>query len=202
MSLPSSRLPITLQTQLDDRGFGLAALPDHAAVSLVVVDKDCLIQRANTAIYALAGRDPSGPAQGLRLGELLEGSVATDYGKCGTNPEGRACAVRAAIENTIQTDTDHSRVPGSMFFTRNSVTEECHLLLSSTRFETGGSGRVLVCLEDVTDIRKADLIPPDQMPVAEQALVEALATGEPSLGQIDVLRDISERKQIEARSGS
>ncbi len=274
----------SFQKQLHDRGLEFAAILDHTAVPLVVLDDDCTIQRANPAMYGLAAREPGVPAQGLRLGEFLDCAIAmAGGGKCGTHEQCRACAVCAAIQDTIQTGADYDRVPGSMLISRHGVNEECYLLLSTTRFETGGHRRVLVCLEDVTDIRKAeaalrvseqrfreladllpdmvyeanadfrftyanrtaletlgysqedldrglvlaDTIPPDQTPLAECAMAQALATGEPSLGQFDVvckdgrtlpcevhsvalcdsdgvltgyrgvLRDISERKQIE-----
>ncbi len=273
----------SFQKQLHDRGLELAAILDHTAVPLVVLGEDCTLQRANPAMYALAGREVGALVQGLRLGEFLDCSVALCHGRCGTNPECRACPVCAAIEDTIKTGADHDRSPGSIILSRDGANTECHLLLSTTRFETGGHGRVLVCLEDVTDIRRAEraarqseqrfreladllpdmvyeadadfrltyanravfeglgytradlargltlaeLISAEQLPLAEQAIVEALATGEPSLGLFDVickdgsvipfevhsvalrdpdgtllgfrgvLRDISERKQIE-----
>ena len=273
----------SFQKQLHDRGLELAAILDHTAVPLIVLDEDGTIQRANPAMYALAGAQPGVQVQGLRLGQFLGCAVASTQGTCGSCPECSSCNVCAAIVDTVQAGTDHDRVPGSMVLSRGGATEECHLLLSTTRFEASGRRRVLVCLEEVTDIRKAeaalrvseqrfreladllpdmvyeadadyrftyanstaletlgysqedldagltlaDTLPSDQVPVALEAMAEALATGEPSLGQFDVvckegslipcevhsvalcdpdgtllgyrgvLRDISERKQIE-----
>jgi PAS domain S-box-containing protein len=134
----------------------LAAVYEQAPVALVLVDERAAILRANRAAAALAGTQ----AEVLR-GQPVEALLRWTQGRhdplaCVLGAECGACALRRAIERTLEQAPPYPRFSVSPVRVTNGDPRAADLLASVTRVVLSSRPAVLLCLEDLSERRRAE----------------------------------------------
>lgn len=132
----------------------LAAIYDNAPIMLLLVGSDLKVRRINRAAAGFAGRSMDAAAS-ILLGDLL-GCVDAPQG-CGFGPECSACPLRMAVLDTIATGATHRRIETHPHFIRNCKILEVTLLVSTARMAIDAENMVLLCLEDISQQKLAEL---------------------------------------------
>ncbi|MBI2847072.1 MAG: PAS domain S-box protein [Chloroflexi bacterium] len=140
---------------LRERESELSAILSSIPVLTLVVDADLRLLGANSAAVRFAGRSPE-ELISLPAGNALSclNSVAGPRG-CGSSPACQICKARLAMLDTLKTGNSHYNVEWQLSFLREGKQQEVVLLLSTVLLNTGRK-RVLVCLEDITERKKAE----------------------------------------------
>ncbi|MBM4089458.1 MAG: AAA family ATPase, partial [Planctomycetes bacterium] len=133
----------------------LTAVFEKAPVAMLLLDQDRRPQRINqaaTEILRCATDDVSREAFGGALGcvnALTRG--------CGNGPGCSDCPLCHTITDTFQTGKEHRGVQVTMARMRGDRSEDSHFTVSTALIESPNRRLVLVCLEDITDRRRAEL---------------------------------------------
>ncbi|UCD83224.1 MAG: PAS domain S-box protein [Deltaproteobacteria bacterium] len=134
----------------------LSAILENAPLAMILVDMDRRIRKANGYAAKMVGRTPE-EMIGLRGGEALRCLYSLDDPKgCGFGPFCETCKVRSVVLDTFETGSSHFRVEAKLPFEVNGEKEEKSFLVSTFLLEISGSQRVLVCLEDITERKRAE----------------------------------------------
>jgi PAS domain S-box-containing protein len=134
----------------------LAAIYEHAPVILVLVDDQGRIVRANRAAAVLADSQ----TEALR-GKPVEALLRWTQGRhdsrtCTVGEDCSACALRRAIERTLQQTAPHPRFSVSPLRVANGESRAANLLVSVARVVVANRAMVLLCLEDLTERHRAE----------------------------------------------
>jgi DNA-binding CsgD family transcriptional regulator len=134
----------------------LGVLFDKAPVAMLIFNRDRRLCHLNEAAVAMAGREKK-TAIGLRGGEFLRCIHAFEDPKgCGYSKACDACIVRRTVLDTFQTGVDHRSVEAPVPHGAEGAIEERWVRLSTTRIELPEGERVLLCLEDISDRKRAE----------------------------------------------
>ena len=132
----------------------LTAIYDSTPAVIILVDRERRTQKVNHAAVKFAGR-AAGEMIGLRGGEALRCLHSLDDPKgCGFGPFCETCTVRRTVLDTFETGNSHYKVQARLPFA--SVKEELTFLLSTTLLSLPEEQRVLVCIEDITDLKRTE----------------------------------------------
>ncbi len=135
----------------------LSALFQGAPIMMILVDHDRRVVKANRAALETAGR-PDQEASGLRGGELMRCMHSLDDPQgCGFGPACQGCLLRAALLRTLETGQESFRQEVTLLLERPQGPEEVFALVSTTRLHTQAKPLVLLCLEDITERKRAEL---------------------------------------------
>ena len=135
----------------------LRAVYDQAPAIMCVFDPQLRIVRANRAAAEYARR-PAQELPGLQLGAFLRCEACARRGyECGTSPECPRCEVRQALIEAFREGKrwDKRQVQKTVFQGDRPV--EATLLVSAERIRVNGLDRVLLCLEDITERKQAEM---------------------------------------------
>jgi len=135
----------------------LRAVYDQAPAIMCVFDPQLRIVRANRAAAEYARR-PAQELPGLQLGAFLRCEACARRGyECGTSPECPPCEVRQALIEAFREGKrwDKRQVQKTVFQGDRPV--EATLLVSAERIRVNGLDRVLLCLEDITERKQAEM---------------------------------------------
>jgi putative nucleotidyltransferase with HDIG domain len=122
---------------------------------MVLVDRERRVRKVNRVAVEFAGRSAE-EMIGLRGGEALRCLHSLDDPKgCGFGPFCEICVVRRTVLDTFETGDSHYRVEAKLPFVREQKQEELTLLVSTTLLSVSEGERVLVCIEDITERKRA-----------------------------------------------
>jgi two-component system cell cycle sensor histidine kinase/response regulator CckA len=145
------------EAALKEREAELAAVYDNAPVMMLLLDSDRTVRRVNRLANEFMGIAEAVSIQ-TRVGDLMGCVNALESSRgCGFGSSCRQCALKAAIEDSISTGQLHKgiEVPPGRF--RGIRSPEIHLLASSARIEANGRSMVLLCLQDISAKKQAEL---------------------------------------------
>jgi PAS domain S-box-containing protein len=135
----------------------LAAIYENAPLIMLLVDGECRVRKANKFAEEFAGASASG-LFGLRGGEALRCLHALDDPRgCGLGSYCESCTVRQTVLDTFATGHSHRQVEASLPLNIAGRAQDVTFLLSTARLNVRGQGQVLVTLQDITDLKQAEL---------------------------------------------
>ncbi|MCA1742458.1 MAG: PAS domain S-box protein, partial [Desulfovibrionales bacterium] len=134
----------------------LSAINENAPVLMLLLDENRSLQRVNTKAGEFAGRDTE-EMLGLRSGEALRCLHHLDDPQgCGFGKACQSCKVHNSVLQTFSDQKNRKNIEAWLpFYQAGEVINKC-MLLNTSYLKVGGKGMVLVCLQDITFIKKAD----------------------------------------------
>ncbi len=143
----------TTELLLEKQQQELSAIYENTPTPILLVDKERKIRKANSAAIKTAGREYE-EVLGKRGGEALRCIHALDDPQgCGFGEACRQCAIRNTILDTYHTGTAHKQVAAQITLNTTSPERHYDLWVSTIPLELG-ERMVLVCLEDVTELKQ------------------------------------------------
>ena len=152
---PDSRITATVRSELAESDLELMAIYQHLPIIMLLVDEDRRVVRANRVACNTAQRQPD-ESVGLRGGEMLRCVHAqNDPAGCGFGAVCQDCVVRNTILDTFRTGAAHQRVEACVSLYQEEAAVDLCVLVSSCLLTMQDKRRVMVCLEDVTENKRA-----------------------------------------------
>lgn len=140
---------------ISERETELAAILSNVPILTLVVDAERRVLKVNTAATNFAARRAE-EMLGMRAGEALGCLHATDDPLgCGFGPSCQTCEMRLYMLDTIENGKSHFQVECRRPFQREGKMEEVSFLLSTVLLDTQKK-QLLVCIEDITGIKRAE----------------------------------------------
>ena len=132
----------------------LAAIHANAPVALLLVDEELRVQKVNELAAQLAGRAAQ-DLLGLRHGEVLGClNALADPRGCGYGPVCGDCGIRLAVLDTLSSATRHHNIESCGMYSASGHAQERCFLVSTAPVRYDGTNKALVCLEDITDLKR------------------------------------------------
>ena len=145
----------SMEEALRARDAEISAILDAAPMLMVLVDPERRVLQSNLAAARFAGR-VAGDMQGLRAGEALRCMHSLDAPSgCGFGPSCETCLTRLTIQDTFATGRGHYQVEWHLPFDRGDRVEELTFLLYTLPIDLPQKS-VLVCIQDVTELKKSE----------------------------------------------
>ena len=133
----------------------LSAIHENAPIAMMLLDRDRQVHKANGFAAGFAGRTTA-EMTGMTGGEALRCLHHLDDPKgCGFGPACARCQVKQAVLHTFETGVSQTEVAAWLPFPRGDAVEERCLLISTAYLQIGGTERVLVCAQDITERKHA-----------------------------------------------
>ena len=175
----------------------LSAIFNNAPILMLLLDHEKRIRNINAYASKVTGLKTD-ETLGMKGGELLRclNSLSDPRG-CGFGNLCKSCVLRQTVEDTVTSKTAHHKIEARVTCClTGGETEERDLLVSTTPLEVEGQERVLVGLEDVTDLKRAQ----EGLRQARDELEEKVEerTREVTRVNRDLVREIEERMRAEA----
>ncbi|MCX5685069.1 MAG: response regulator, partial [Planctomycetota bacterium] len=134
----------------------LETLHANAPVVMMLMDRQWRVTKAGGAAARRAGRTEQ-EMVGLPCGVVLRCLNALDNPKgCGAGPSCASCLIRLAILDTFATGKEHRQVEAWMPFPVGDKAEDRCLLASTALLKLDDAERVLLCVQDITDLKRAE----------------------------------------------
>lgn len=142
---------------LHDDQVELTTILENAPIMMMLVDRDGRVTKVNSAVVQFAGR-PAEEIMGLPGGEVLRCLHSLDDPRgCGFGPFCETCTVRRIVMDTMETGKNHHRMEATLPFECGGKQEERTFYLSLAPITTPKKQLVLVCIEDITERRRAEM---------------------------------------------
>lgn len=135
----------------------LAAIHANVPVLLLVVEQDLRVHRANEMVLCFSGIKPAdtvGRLTGHAIGCIDQ--LGNPLG-CGHGPSCPTCKVRLSVVDTLANGTRHENVEASVPVMWEGKAKVRHLLLTSALLEAERPRKALICVRDVTELKKAQI---------------------------------------------
>jgi len=133
----------------------LSVVFEKVPAVLLLVDQDRRVHLVNEAATRFARRTAN-QMTGLRGGDALRCLHSLDDPKgCGYGPFCDICVVRNTVLETFETDKSFYQREAQLPFDIDGETNELSLLVSTATLKVLGRQMALVCLEDITERKKA-----------------------------------------------
>jgi signal transduction histidine kinase len=133
----------------------LSAILSSVPILMLVVDSDRRVLQANAAAAKFAGRLAE-EMVGLRGGEALRCLYSLDDPRgCGFGPSCQLCKTRLTVLDTFEKGNSHYQVEWHLPFSHRGKQEEVTFLLSTVLLPTSEK-QVLMCIEDITELKEAE----------------------------------------------
>ncbi len=143
----------TAELILEKQQQELSAIYENTPNPMLLVDKDWKIRKANAASVKIAGRSRN-ELVGIGCGDALHCIHATDDPRgCGYGDACRQCVIRNTIQDTFRSGTSRKQIAAEMRLGKEGRSESYHYMISTIPLELG-ERLVLVCLEDVTELKR------------------------------------------------
>lgn len=129
---------------------------ENAPVPMLLLDQKALLIKINKAAKQIGlsdAREFKGIGPGDALGCV---SASLNGGSCGNGPECSRCRIRQSITDTFSGRQNKSKVPVMLFLLKGETETTFNFLLSTSYIEINNSPMVLMALEDVTSILRAE----------------------------------------------
>lgn len=161
----------------------LAAIYANTPVVLLVVDDQLRVEKVNDLATRFAGREMSdilglSPAEAFGCLDAL-----ADPQGCGHGPSCSKCPVRLAVLDALRGGTRHNRVEGWLPLSIGGRQQQRCLLVSTAAMQFDRATKVLVCAQDITELKLAQL----ELQRREEALRETVRELESALAEKTVL---------------
>ncbi len=135
----------------------LTAIFENAPVAMLLMDRDRRVQRTNQIAEEILGGSFD-ETEGLAFGNAMRCVHALDDPKgCGCSPSCGQCPVRRAVGDTFKNGKIHRGLEVTMTLKDGQDQGDLCLSLSAAPIEVPQSRQVLVCIEDVTARKRAEL---------------------------------------------
>ncbi len=133
----------------------LEAIYEYSPVMMCVLDRERKVLYANRALVDFVKRNESELREGRACGVFGCINTLDDPRGCGYGPHCEFCPLRLAIEDTYKTGIGHRGIEYHSTLIGKDLGREVVLLGSTALIEAGDRSSVLLCLEDVTDRKRA-----------------------------------------------
>ena len=144
------------QQNLRETKAELASIFDNAPVMMILLDQEWRVRRANRAVAEATGL-PVEQAVALPVGKALRCiHYLEDPRGCGFSPSCKECTLRLTVLNTFETGIAHHRAEVKLQVLRAVQPQQANLLVSTTLLALGGNQLVLACIEDISDLKRAE----------------------------------------------
>lgn len=135
----------------------LSALHASAPVMLMLMDEQLRVQKTNVSSVGPDGRKSS-ELHGLRTGAVMDCNHAGSEGEnCGESAECDDCGLHAAMLDSLKTGARHKNIETSLPVLVNGEESKRFLSVSTAPVELEDGRRVLVCAQDTTDQKRAQV---------------------------------------------
>lgn len=140
----------------NDGEYLLESIFENAPVSMMLINKHTELLKVNKAAKDI-GLDASKELRGVQPGNGLScvNASFTEMG-CGKNIECSRCRLRITIQETFKTKTSQNKVPVIFLVHKNNIDISYNFLISTSYLEIQSIPMVLMVMEDVTSIVKAE----------------------------------------------
>ncbi len=133
----------------------LSTIISSVPILMLVVDSDRRVLQANAAAAKFAGRRAEEMVE-LRGGEALRCLHSLDDPRgCGFGPSCQICKTRLTVLDTFEKGDSHHQVEWHLPFSHRGKQEEVTFLLSTVLLPTSEK-QVLMCIEDITELKEAE----------------------------------------------
>ncbi len=132
----------------------LSAIYQNVPILMIIVDQERKIRRANRAASEFANRS-IGEMEGLRGGEAFRclHALSSSAG-CGYGPFCETCTIRQVILETFKTGRTYSGIEAKLPILIGEKEEEKWFLINTSFVRLGDQSHVLVCLQDITELKQ------------------------------------------------
>lgn len=134
----------------------LHAIYEYAPVMMCVLDAQRQVLYANRALADFVGKNENELKEGRACGVFGCINALDDPRGCGYGPHCETCSLRLAIEDTLKTGVGHRAIEYRSTLIGKDLRREVVLLGSTALIQAGDRSSVLLCLEDVTDRKRAE----------------------------------------------
>ncbi len=135
----------------------LAAIYEHAPIAMMLVDRGLRAVRVNAYAANLAGRTQE-EMIGMVGGEAMRCIHHFEDPKgCGFSPSCERCPIRCSVLSTFADKKGREKVEAWLTIVKGEDKDERCLLLSTSYLDGEGLERVLLCAQDITDQKRAEL---------------------------------------------
>jgi two-component sensor histidine kinase/PAS domain-containing protein len=135
----------------------LAAIYANAPVVLFVVNEDFRVEKVNDLAAQFAGREGAellGKHPGDAFGCL---HALADVRGCGSGPACESCPIRTAVLDSLATGTPHEGAEAWLARLAGGEKQQRCLLVSTSVIRFHRSWKVLVCAQDITELKQTQL---------------------------------------------
>ncbi len=134
----------------------ITAMIENVPLIMLLVDSERRVRKANVAAARFANRSQDDMV-GRRSGEALRCLHSLDVPEgCGFGPSCVTCAVRRTILDTFETGDNRRGVEARISFDHGGRREEMIFLISTSLFTLSNERLNLVCIEDITERKRAE----------------------------------------------
>ena len=134
----------------------LKAIYENAPVLLCVLDKNRHVLYANRAFCKFTGVPEKKLRDGTACGVFGCINALDDPRGCGFGPKCLACKIRLAIEDSFKTGCSHKNIEYRAVLENKGVRKPIVLLGSTAQVSFGKQSRLLLCMQDVTENKRAE----------------------------------------------
>lgn len=135
----------------------LAAINEHVPMMLLLLDEKRQIRRYNRSAADFCGLGQS-PEENLSPGSFLRCVRANDSTMgCGFGPQCKNCKLRSCFRDTLETGTPHQREETILHTVHGDSLKQVVLLFSTAQVLIGAERMVLLCIEDISQQKQAEL---------------------------------------------
>jgi len=129
---------------------------DYAPLMMIVMDEERRIHKANRAAVDFLRR-PMGEMIGLRGGSVFGclNSLEDERG-CGFGPHCSVCVIRNSVLSTYRSGENQYRLQAIIPVASDDKEGELSLLISTAMVQLSGEKYVLVCLENITELKRIE----------------------------------------------
>ena len=150
----------------------LAAIQASAPMLMLLVDGELRVERANEFAARFAGRgvdEMMGLFPGSSIGCL---NALADPAGCNRGPTCSLCMLCRTVLDTVRTGTRHDSVEAWLPVSTGGERQERCLLLSTAPMQNGTGRKALVCAQDISELKQAELRVRDLNRDLDRQLVE------------------------------
>lgn len=145
-----------IELELANSRAELKSIYDHTPVLMCVVDKDRRVVNANHAFTSFTGIADIESMQGRVYGLFSCIEAVNDPGQCGERSMCLKCSLHLSVEDTFNTGVTHQGVEHVVITERDGMRQEVVMLVSTSLMQMGDGKQVLLCLDDITDRKRAE----------------------------------------------
>lgn len=143
-----------IEAELERNRQELRTIYDNAPVMMCVIDENTKIQFGNKAFEQLSSTIDA-DINGQQVGNAIGCLNSFDSG-CGLGKLCKNCKLRNAMANTLKTGLGNSNIEHKTSVIRGGELIEITLLASTALIDNGESKNLLLCLHDITEMKRAE----------------------------------------------
>ncbi|MGM0489840.1 MAG: sigma 54-interacting transcriptional regulator [Planctomycetota bacterium] len=135
----------------------LTAIFQSAPVAMLLMDRDRRVERMNRVAEELVGAETK-ESEGVAFGNILRCVHALEKAEgCGCSSFCSRCLVRSIVQDTFDAGRGYRNVDFTTTVDRDGGPLATHLRVSAAPIELRDARKVLVCMEDITGRKQAEL---------------------------------------------